>query len=126
MPVSRPAAQWPRRVRPPVTEPRWHRLFPLAELATGRMRAVATAGGEVLVCRTQDGLHALDNTCTHACARLDEGRLKGTRLSCPLHAAVFDVGSGAVLAGPASAALRTFPVRVVDGVVEVRLEAGMA
>ena len=122
MPVSPRAAQWPPRARPPVTGPRWQALFPLAELAEGRMRAAATAGGEVLVCRTRDGLHALENTCTHACARLDEGRLRSARLSCPLHAAVFDVASGAVLAGPATTALRTFPVRVVDGLVEVRLD----
>jgi nitrite reductase/ring-hydroxylating ferredoxin subunit len=105
-----------------VTGARWQPLFPLAELAAGRMRAAPAAGGEFLVCRTSEGLYALDACCTHACARLDEGRLKGTRLSCPLHAAVFDVRSGAVLAGPATAALRTHAARVVDGVVEV--EAG--
>jgi len=107
-----------------VTAPHWQRLFPLAELAAGRMRAAPVAGGEILVCHTAEGLYALENSCTHACTRLDEGRLRGTRLSCPLHAAVFDVASGRALAGPATAALRTFPVRVVDGTVEVATGAG--
>jgi nitrite reductase/ring-hydroxylating ferredoxin subunit len=99
----------------------WQRLFPLAELGEGRMRAVSVASAELVVCRTPAGLYALDNLCSHACARMDEGRLKGTRLVCPMHGAAFDVRTGAVLGGPATAPLRTHPLRLVDGTIEVEL-----
>jgi 3-phenylpropionate/trans-cinnamate dioxygenase ferredoxin subunit len=85
------------------------------------MRAARVAGGEVLICHTPAGLYALDATCSHACARMDEGRLRGTRLTCALHGAAFDAASGAVLKGPALVPLRTHAVRVVAGCVEVGL-----
>lgn len=101
----------------------WHRLFPLADLAEGEMRAATIDGREVVVCRTKDGLHALDNICSHAYAKMDEGRLRGIRLICPLHGASFDVRTGAVLGAPASAPLALHAVRVTDEHVEVSLGA---
>jgi len=52
------------------------------------MLAVDVAGRDVLVCHTPNGWFALDNVCTHAFARLNEGRLRGSRLVCPLHGVV--------------------------------------
>ena len=40
---------------------------------------------------------------------------------CPLHAASFDVRTGAVLGGAATQALASHPVRIVDGHIEVLL-----
>ena len=88
---------------------------------TGQMRCVEIDGRAVLVCRTRDGLHAVDAICTHAFARLDEGRLRGYRLICPLHGASFDVRSGAVLGPPATESLRSHASRATDGYIEVRL-----
>ena len=93
----------------------------LAELAVGSMRACMVAGREVLVCHTREGVFALDNMCTHAEARLCEGRLRATRLVCPLHGASFDIRDGRVLGPPATAALPAHSVRVVDGTIEIAL-----
>ena len=97
-------------------------LLPDSELPTGRMRACTVDGREVLLCRTRDGLHVVDNICTHAFARLDEGRIRGTKLQCPLHGAVFDVRDGRVLKGPATEPLPVHHVRVVAGQVEIALD----
>ena len=75
----------------------------------------------MLVCHTRDGLHAVDAICTHAFARLDEGRLRGYRLICPLHGASFDARSGTVLGPPATESLRSHASRATDGYIEVRL-----
>lgn len=91
------------------------------DLPQGAMRCFDLAGHAVLLCRTRDGFHAVQNICTHAYARLDEGRLRGTRLICPLHGASFDVRDGRVLGAPANQPLRTYPVRIVDGQVEVEI-----
>jgi nitrite reductase/ring-hydroxylating ferredoxin subunit len=106
-----------------VTEPTFHPALSLAELSQGRMRCVPVAGREVLICHTKEGVFALGNICTHAFARMDEGRLRGVRLICPLHGASFDVRDGRVLGAPASRPLPWYAVRVVDGVIEVALEA---
>jgi nitrite reductase/ring-hydroxylating ferredoxin subunit len=92
-----------------------------AELAAGQMRGMEVDGRAVLLCRTRDGLHAIDAICTHADARLEEGRLRGQRLICPLHGAAFDVRTGAVLGAPATVALACHSARERDGQIEVRL-----
>ena len=93
-----------------------------AALAPGQMLAYWVGGREIVVCRTREGeLHAVDNTCTHAYARLCEGRLRGYRLMCPLHGASFDIRTGAVLGLPANAPIAAHAVRVVDGQIEVAL-----
>jgi nitrite reductase/ring-hydroxylating ferredoxin subunit len=88
-------------------------VVPLNDIPIGRMRALRVGEREILLCRTRAGVFALDNVCTHAEARMSEGSLRGTRLTCPLHGASFSVTDGSVLAGPAISALRTYAVRVV-------------
>jgi nitrite reductase/ring-hydroxylating ferredoxin subunit len=97
-------------------------VMALADLGEGAMRACVLDGRDIVVCRTRDGaLYALDNVCTHAYARMCEGRLRGTRLICPLHGASFDVRDGRVLGAPASRPLACHEVRVSGDAVEVRV-----
>lgn len=96
-------------------------VLKLSELPAGRMRAVSIDGRELLLCHTREGIFALDNLCTHAEARLCEGRLRGTRLLCPLHGGAFDVRDGRVLAGPAQQPLARYAVRIAQAHIEVAL-----
>ena len=96
-------------------------VLKLSELAQGTMRACMLGEREILLCHTREGLFAVDNICTHAHARLCEGRLRSTRLVCPLHGASFDLRDGRVLGPPAVTPLPTHALRVVDGTVEVAL-----
>jgi nitrite reductase/ring-hydroxylating ferredoxin subunit len=59
---------------------------------------------------------------------MSEGYLKGTRITCPLHGATFDVRTGQVLGGPATIPIVAYRTRVVDGTVEIAVpvEAGGA
>jgi nitrite reductase/ring-hydroxylating ferredoxin subunit len=86
------------------------------------MHTCVVGGREILICHTPAGLFAIDNVCTHADARLSEGRLRGTRVICPLHGASFDVRDGRVLAPPAEEGLAVHALRVVDGIIEVAIE----
>lgn len=99
--------------------PIYRRLISAAELAEGQMRAFELDGRSILVCRTRDGWYALDDVCTHAHAKMHEGRLRGHRLICPLHGASFDCRSGAVLGAPAVLPLKTYPIRCEGDGVEV-------
>jgi nitrite reductase/ring-hydroxylating ferredoxin subunit len=95
----------------------------LVELPRHGMRACLIGGRDIVICRTSEGVFALDNICTHAHARLSEGRLRRARLVCPLHGASFDIRDGRVLGPPAEIALVTHAVRLADGEVEVALAA---
>jgi 3-phenylpropionate/trans-cinnamate dioxygenase ferredoxin subunit len=96
-------------------------IISLAEIPQGSMRPYTVAGREIVICHTREGVFALDNICTHAHARMCEGRLRATRIVCPLHGASFDIRDGKVLGPPAVIPLPTFAVRVVDGKVEVAI-----
>ncbi len=96
-------------------------VLKLTELPAGSMRAVSLEGRELLLCHTREGVFALDNLCTHADARLCEGRLRATRLLCPLHGGAFDVRDGRVLGGPAQQPLASYPVRIAQEHIEVAL-----
>jgi nitrite reductase/ring-hydroxylating ferredoxin subunit len=102
----------------------WHRIAAAAEFAENGMRAFVIAGRDIVVGRSREGWFALDDLCTHGYARMSEGRLRGCRLICPLHGASFDVRDGRVLGAPATAALGTHGVRVLDEFVEVCLGSG--
>jgi 3-phenylpropionate/trans-cinnamate dioxygenase ferredoxin subunit len=97
----------------------FQKVLSLEQLREGSMQACSLGDREIVLCRTRDGVFALDNVCTHAYARMNEGRLRGTRIICPLHGASFDVRDGRVLGAPAVQPLTVHSVRVVDGTIEV-------
>jgi nitrite reductase/ring-hydroxylating ferredoxin subunit len=94
----------------------------LADVAEGKPHVCAVDEREIVICRTKDGIYALDNICTHAYARLNEGRLRGTRLICPLHGASFDVRDGRVLGAPATRPLSTHPLRILGDRIEISVQ----
>ena len=98
----------------------------LAELPGHGMRACLIGSRDIVICRTREGIFALDNICTHALARLSEGRLRHARLVCPLHGASFDIRDGRALGPPAEIPLTPHAVRLEDGVVEVAMAATLA
>ena len=65
-------------------------------------------------------LYAIEDICPHAHAHLSEGFVEGCEIECPLHGAVFDVTTGKHLRGEPCGDVKTFPVRIVDGRIEVQ------
>jgi len=84
----------------------------ISQLPRGKTLVVEGASEEILLCHTAEGVFGVSNLCTHAEAKLCEGKLKGNKILCPLHGAAFDVRDGKALTRPASIALRTYPVEV--------------
>lgn len=89
------------------------------ELEIGRVRVVEANGRRIALCHSQDGFYAIDDLCTHDGGPLDQGELFGNEIECPRHGARFDIRSGRATRLPAVRAVRTYPVRVQNGLVEV-------
>ena len=100
----------------------WVRAAARSDLAEGEVIGVEVAGRSIALYDADGNLFATDNICTHAYACLSDGWLDGEVIECPLHAARFDIRSGKVLDPPATEDLKTYPVRIVDGEIEVRLD----
>jgi naphthalene 1,2-dioxygenase ferredoxin component len=100
----------------------WVRVAARSELAAGEVIGVEAGGQSIAVYDCDGELFATDNICTHAYACLSDGWLDGNTIECPLHAARFDVRTGQVLDPPATEDLKTYPIRLVNGDIEVRLD----
>ena len=59
--------------------------------------------------------------CTHGQASLADGYLEDFLIECPLHQGTFDVRTGEAVGAPCTEALRAFPVRVEDGIIQVEV-----
>ena len=92
------------------------------ELEPGVPFAVEAEGLRVCLARIGDDVVAFDDQCTHREYPLSAGEIlpDGT-IECPWHGARFDCRTGAVRQGPASRALPMYEVRIVDGIVHVKV-----
>jgi 3-phenylpropionate/trans-cinnamate dioxygenase ferredoxin component len=77
----------------------------------------------LLVCRVAGLLYAVVDNCSHRDAKLSEGRLRGTLLTCPLHGAQFDVRTGLHQGPPASMPIACYKISEIDGIATVELPA---
>ena len=86
----------------------------LDEVTPGRPTPVEVHGVRVVLSRAGDRVYACGDVCTHRGGPLGEGKLSGTRLTCPWHGWMFDVRTGACVFPARGTAIPTYPVRV-DG-----------
>jgi 3-phenylpropionate/trans-cinnamate dioxygenase ferredoxin component len=89
--------------------------YPVAkvdDIEEGTTLRVVVDGVEVLLCKCEGQIFAIEDICTHDGAPLDQGELEGCQITCARHGAVFDVRTGAVLALPAVIPLPTYKVRI--------------
>jgi naphthalene 1,2-dioxygenase ferredoxin component len=100
----------------------WTRAATRSDLAENEVIGVEVAGRPIALYDVDGAVFATDNICTHAYARLSDGWLDGELIECPLHAARFDVRTGKVLDPPATVDLKTYPVRMVEDEIEVKLD----
>ena len=99
----------------------WVSVALRADLATGAMIAVAFGDYQIALYDIAGELFATDNRCTHAQALLTDGTLKDQIVECPLHGGRFSVRSGKGLGPPIPCDLKTYPVRVIEGEIQVRV-----
>lgn len=93
--------------------------FPLTDLAEGTAKLVVFAGTAVLLCRDEGEVYAIENRCSHLEEPLACGKIKWGSIACPAHGTRFDLATGKPMNSPATLPIRTFPVRIVNGMIEV-------
>lgn len=92
----------------------------LAELPVGEVVTVNPPGSPpISVFHTEEGLFAIDDTCTHQDASLADGWVEGCVVECPLHESCFDLRTGAASGPPAKRGVRTHRVEVHAGEIHL-------
>lgn len=64
-------------------------------------------------------LFAIGDVCSHDDGPLGDGELEGMEVVCPRHGARFDLRSGRAVSLPAIVDIPAYPVRIVDGRIQV-------
>ena len=79
-------------------------------------------GSNVALYRVDGAIYATADMCTHGEASLSlEGLLTGKTVECTFHFGTFDVTTGEATGMPCEAPLRSYPVTIVDGKVQIEV-----
>ena len=104
----------------------WIDVAQAAEFNPGEARVVDVDDVMVAVFNVGGEYYAIENECSHdGSALVMDGldpadQINQDRIACPHHGAEFCIRTGAVLSPPAYEDIAVFPVRVVNGMVQVR------
>lgn len=117
----------PKIAQPPAPEQPiaeiWTDVCPVEDFDAGARKVVFLNGQQVALFNVNGTLYALSNRCSHARGPLSEGSIEetenGCTVTCPWHYAQYDLASGIVLDGVASAPVPTYQVEVRNGVIYV-------
>ncbi|OGX13674.1 MAG: hypothetical protein A2351_02470 [Omnitrophica bacterium RIFOXYB12_FULL_50_7] len=91
----------------------------LDEIPVGGFKKVFLGGSALLLIRTAQEIKAFSAICTHLGCVVDWDGPK-REIVCPCHAGVFDL-EGRVVSGPPPRPLPTYPVKVINGKVFIKL-----
>ena len=101
----------------------WLDVIAESALAVGEHIVIDADGVDVAVFRLDDGFYAIEDVCSHDGTEIASGALEGDEIVCPRHGARFCVKTGAVKCAPAYEDIAAYPVRVVDGRVQLAVDA---
>ncbi len=98
----------------------WHNVIAAQDINPGDHAVVEIEGASIALFNLAGEFYAIENVCTHDGSEIAGGCVVDGAIECPRHGARFDIKTGAVTAPPAYEPVEIFPVRVVDGLVQVR------
>lgn len=90
------------------------------EVEEGRGLPVEVDGRPIAVFLSNGEYYAIDDSCPHNGAPLCDGLVTGKELTCSWHGWMFNLETGKRL-DSGRGKVGTYPVRVVDGVIQVGL-----
>ena len=89
------------------------------DLQNGERLFVEIDDQELVVLNIAGDYFAIGDVCSHDDGPLGEGDVEGFDVICPRHGARFDIRSGKVVSLPAIEDIPDYPVRVVNGQIQI-------
>jgi len=96
-------------------------IAPVSELPNGERLFLEVEGRAIVIFKIADQLFAIGDICTHDDGPLGDGDLEEYNIVCPRHGGEFDVRTGKVVQMPAVVDIPAYPVKVVDGMIQLGL-----
>jgi nitrite reductase/ring-hydroxylating ferredoxin subunit len=92
------------------------------DIPPGEMTIVDINGQELVIANLGGEFVCFSNTCTHKQGPLGEGMLLGEVVECPFHGGQFNTRTGAVVQGPPTKPIATYPVQITGDSISVAVE----
>jgi 3-phenylpropionate/trans-cinnamate dioxygenase ferredoxin subunit len=90
-----------------------------AEVGNGDRLFIQIDNLDLVVFHIAGEYFAIGDVCSHDGGPVGEGEVSGSEVACPRHGARFDLRTGKALSLPAIVDIPAYPVRIVDGQLEV-------
>lgn len=100
----------------------WLEVLDSQALKEGAGIEVLHQDNVIAVFRHEGGLYAMDGLCMHQGGPLARGKLANGTIQCPWHGWMYELKTGNN-AATCQRMLRTYPVREIDGKIEIDLES---
>jgi 3-phenylpropionate/trans-cinnamate dioxygenase ferredoxin subunit len=94
-------------------------IAPVSDLPNGERLFVDLGDKPIVIFNIAGQLFAIGDVCTHDDGPLGDGLIEGHNIVCPRHGAEFDVRTGQAVQMPAVVDIPAYPVRILDGVIQV-------
>ena len=98
----------------------WINVFNENALMNGENSVIDVDGTEVAVFKIEDEFYAIEDVCSHDGTEIASGELDGDEIICPRHGARFCVKTGAVKSAPAYEDIHSYPIRILEGMVQIK------
>lgn len=103
----------------------WIAIGTIDDIPLRGARCVKTPQGKIGVFRTAENqVYAIEDHCPHRGGPLTQGIVHGASVTCPLHNWVISLETGMAL-GADEGAVRTIPIRNIDGQLSIALESAL-
>lgn len=99
----------------------WIEVTEIDEIKKDHWKTFEISQKRISIFNLKGKYYAIEDICPHDGGALAEGELDGEEIVCPRHGAQFSILTGKVTQPPAFEDIATFPTRIVDGKVQVKV-----
>jgi MocE subfamily Rieske [2Fe-2S] domain protein len=104
----------------------WHFAGNAEDFEDEDVEQVKVGSLAIAVYRAKGQFYATQDLCTHERAYLSDGVVIDCIVECPFHQGRFDVRTGKAMGAPVIVPLKTYPLKVVDGLLYVQVSMTQA
>jgi len=103
----------------PVDNLEFIEVAPASDLPNGERLFVDIGDRPIVILNIAGQFFAIQDVCTHDDGPLGDGMIEGDHIVCPRHGGEFEYRTGKAVQLPAVVDIPAYPVRIVDGNIQV-------